>query len=716
MATLQKIRNRGPLLVIIVGLALFAFIAGDVLNSIQSAANESRQQIGEVYGEKISVHEFQNLVDEYSEVVKFTMGNASLNDAQMTQLRDQVWNTYVNGKLIAHEAGKLGLTVTDAEVQAVITEGTNPILMQTPFRNEQTGRFDANVLKKFLTDYEGMKANVTQLPAEYVEYYDNLHKFWMFIEKTIRQECLSQKYQALLAKSMMGNKVVNKAAFEERTNESDVLMAALPFSSVNDNDVKVEESDLKAKYEELKEQFKQQAESRDIKYIAVQVKASAADKAALDKEMAETAKALSAGGDIAKIVRESQSVIPYSPIPVSKNIFPTDIASQLDTIAVGQMRAPYYNASDNTMNIIKMLGKVSAPDSIQLRQIQVAGADMEAVKKTADSIMTALDNGAAFDSIAKKYNQTGEKVWITSRNYEGATLDADNLKLIQTITTMPANTTKKIEFTQGCIIAQVTDRRAMIDKYDVAVVKCPVEFSKETYAKAYNDFSHFVASNTTQHDIETHALKSGYNLQERKDMFSNEHYVGGVSNTREALRWIFSEDTEVGSVSPLYECGENDQMMVVILTGIHEKGYRTEEAMKEFLTQEVIKDKKAAMLKEKLANVKSVADVMKVKGAVNDTIKHITFATPAFVMKTGASEPVLSAVASKTAAGKFAGPFKGNAGVYTLQVLKKDKSAQKFNAKAEEERQESANMRAASRFVNELYEKADVVDNRYLFF
>ena len=122
------------------------------------------------------------------------------------------------------------------------------------------------------------------------------------------------------------------------------------------------------------------------------------------------------------------------------------------------------------------------------------------------------------------------------------------------------------------------------------------------------------------------------------------------------------------------------------------------------------------MLEEKLASVKSVADVMKIKGAVNDTIKHITFATPAFVMKTGASEPILSAVASKTAAGKFAGPFKGNAGVYTLQVLKKDKSAQKFDAKAEEERQEAANMRAASRFVNELYEKANVVDKRYLFF
>lgn len=716
MATLQKIRNRGPLLVIIVGLALFAFIAGDVMNSIQSAANESRQQVGEVYGKSISVHEFQDLVDEYAEVVKFTTGNNALNDAQLTQLRDQVWNNYVNNKLIAHEAEKLGLTVTDAEVQAVITEGTSPVLMQTPFRNEQTGRFDANVLKKFLTDYESMKANSSQMPAEYMEYYDNLYKFWMFIEKTLRQESLAQKYQTLLAKSMMGNKVANQAAFNERTQESDVLMAALPYSTVNDNDVKVEESDLKAKYEELKEQFKQTAESRDIKFIAVQVKASAADKAALDKEMAETAKALAAGGDIAKIVRESQSAIPYSPIPVSKNIFPADIASQLDTIAVGQMRAPYFNAGDNTMNIIKMINKVSAPDSIQLRQIQVAGADMEAVRKTADSIMTALRNGAAFDSIAKKYNQTGEKTWITSRNYEGATLDADNLKFIRTITNMPAHTTEKIEFAQGCIIAQVTDRRAMIDKYDVAVVKCPVEFSKETYAKAYNDFSHFVASNPTQKDIETHALKSGYNLQERKDLFSNEHYVGGVTNTREALRWIFNEDTEIGQVSPLYECGDNDQMLVVILTGIHEKGYRTQEAMKEYLTQEVVKDKKAAMLLEKLAGAKSVADVMKVKGAVSDTIKRITFATPAFVMKTGASEPMLSAVASKTAEGKFAGPFKGNAGVYTVQVMRKNPSAQKFDAKEEERRQESTHMRASGRFINELYEKADVVDNRYLFF
>ena len=133
MATLQKIRAKGPLLVIVIGLALFAFIAEEAMRSIQSASNESKQQVGEIYGERISVHEFQNLVDEYAEVVKFTSGNSALNDQQLIQLRDQVWNTYVNNKLIEHEAEELGLTVTDAEIQSIISEGNSPILMQTPF-------------------------------------------------------------------------------------------------------------------------------------------------------------------------------------------------------------------------------------------------------------------------------------------------------------------------------------------------------------------------------------------------------------------------------------------------------------------------------------------------------------------------------------------------------------------------------------------------------
>lgn len=716
MAALQKIRSKGPLLVIIIGLALFAFIAEEAMRSIQTASSESKQRVGEIYKEKLSVQDFQNMVDEYAEVVKFTNGMGSLNDEQMTQLRDQVWNTYVNNKLIEHEAELLGLTVTDAEVQSIINSGKSPLLMQTPFRNEKTGAFDVNVLKKFLTDYEGIKSQTTQMPAEYIEYYTKLYNLWTFIEKTIREETLISKYQTLLSKSLLSNKIVNQAAFNDRNNESNILLAALPYTLINDKDIKVDDADLKAKYEEMKESFKQIAETRDIKYIDVEVQASAADKAALDKEMQKAYNKLTLGGDFAKIVRESGSTISYSELPVSKNALPRDIANEIDSMSAGQTKAPYYFAGDNTMNTIKLISKVSAPDSIQFQQIQVSGADAAVVKHTADSIMTALNQGAPFDSIAKKYGQNADKTWMTSRQYEGATMDPENMNFIKTLNKISVNGVEKIDFTQGSIIVKVTDRRAMIDKYDIAVVKRPVEFSKETYTKAYNDFSHFIASNATLKDIEANALKNGYNLQSRNDLMNSEHYVGGIRSTQEAMRWIFNEDTDINSVSPMYECGENDHMLVVILTGVHQKGYRSMEDVKDILTKKVMEDKKAEMLKEKMANAKSIADVMKVNGAVSDTINHVSFSASTFVSKVGYSEPIISGAASKAENGKFISPLKGNGGVYAFQVLSKNKTAEKYDAKSEEMQQESMNMRAVSRFVNDLYEKANVKDNRYLFF
>ena len=508
MATLQKIRSKGPLLMIVVGLALFAFIAEEFFRSMQSASAESKQRVGEIYGESLSYQDFQAMVDEYTEVVKLTRGANSLDSEEMTQIRDQVWNTYVQNKLIEHEAEKLGLTVTDAEVQEIINKGQSQYLMQTPFRNEQTGAFDVNMLKKFLADYDNMKKNPSQMPADYIQYYESLFKMWQFIEKSIKQEALVNKYQSLLAHTVISNPVSAKMNFEGRVNESDVLLASVPFTTIADSTIKVEDADLKAKYEEMKENFKQISESRDFKYISVRVRASEKDKADLKKEMDEVSKQLVEGGNIAKIVREGGSLVNYSEIPVGKAALPGDIAMQLDTMTLNKVVGPYYNPGDQTYNVVKLMDRVSAPDSIQYRQIQIAGADEATNTKTADSIMTALNNGTPFDSIAKKYGQTGEKIWITSRNYEGATMGADDLKYIKAIRNGNVNELQNLKISQANIILQVTDRRAMDTKYDVAIVKCPVIFSNETYSKAYNDFSQFLAANPTLEAMEANAAKA----------------------------------------------------------------------------------------------------------------------------------------------------------------------------------------------------------------
>ena len=716
MAALGTIRKRGVILVCIISFGLFAFIAEEAFRSCDSAKNNERQQIGEVYGEKISVQDFQKLVDEYTEVIKMQQGQENLPEEQMNQVKDMVWNTYVQNQIIAQEASKLGLTVTDAELQDILKTGTNPMLQQTPFVNQQTGRFDASSLQKFLADYKAQKANPSANP-QMMEQYTKIFNYWSFIEKTLRQQTLAQKYQALLAHCFLSNPVEAKMAFKEENEESQIQLAAFPYSDVQDDKVKVEESDLKAKYDEMKARFKQPVESRDIKFIDIQVEASKADRAALNKEFAEYHTQLAAAADPAELVRKSASTVAYLGIPVSKEALPSDIASAIDSMAVGATSAVKVNASDNTLNIVKLMSKQQLPDSIQYRVIQVAAASQAEAKTKADSIHSALAAGADFEALAKKYGQTGEKAWMTTKQYEYAqTMDKDNKAFINTLNTASVNAYNELQLGQGYVILQVCDRKAMVTKYVAAVIKKEIQFSNDTYRTAYNKFSSYVSANPKSEDLLKNATKNGYRVQNLNDMTTATHYVANIHSTRDALKWIF--ESKEGEVSPMYECGDNNHLLVVVLDKIHRIGYRdlSDPQVKEMVKAEVIKDKKAELIMAKVAGVKSIA-AAKAKGAKIATVNQITFAAPTFISATGASEPAVSGAVSATKKGAFvANAVKGNAGVYLFQVTGKTNRPVKFDEKAYEQKCRQKAMQYAGNFMNELYMKAHVVDNRYLFF
>ena len=716
MAALGTIRKRGVILVCIISFGLFAFIAEEAFRSCDSAKNNERQQIGEVFGEKISVQEFQKLVDEYTEVIKMQQGQDNLPEEQMNQVKDMVWNSYIQNKIVAHEAEKLGLTVTDAELQDILKTGTNPMLAQTPFVNQQTGRFDVSALQKFLADYKAQKANPSA-NAQMMDQYTKIYNYWSFIEKTLRQQTLAQKYQSLLAHCFLSNPVEAKMAFKEENEESKIQLAAFPYSDIQDDKVKVVESDLKAKYDEMKARFKQPVESRDIKFVDIQVEASQADRAALNKEFAGYHTQLAAAADPTEVVRKSASTVAYLGIPVGKDAFPSDIAATLDSMAVGATTAVKANKADNTLNIVKLVNKQQLPDSIQYRVIQVAAASVAEAKTKADSIQGAISGGADFEAIAKKYGQTGEKAWMTTRQYEFAqSMDKDNKAFINALNTQVVNATSQLQLGQGYVILQVCDRKAMIEKYTAAVIKKNIDFSQDTYRTAYNKFSSFVSANQTADEIVKNAAKSGYKVQDLKDITTATHYVANIHSTREALKWIF--EAKEGSVSPMYECGNNDHLLVVVLDKINRIGFRglDDPQVKEMVKAEVIKDKKAEMIEAKLNGVKNIA-AAKSKGAKVSEVNQITFAAPVFVASAGASEPALSGAVSATKKGAFsAHPVKGNAGVYLFLVTNKSNRPVKFNEKAQEQKCRQKSMQYAGNFMNELYLNANVVDNRYLFF
>ncbi len=713
MAALGTIRKRGVTLVIIIGLGLFAFIAEEMFRSCEATSNEQRLQVGEVLGKKVSVQDFQNLLEEYQEVIKMTQGRDNLTENELNQVKDQVWNTYVQNTIIESEAEKVGLTVTKEEMQSVLRAGTNPMLLQTPFVNQQTGRFDASQLTKFLDDYKKVESGQD---AQMAEQYRTIYKYWQFIEKSLRQQLLAMKYQNLLAGCLLSNPVSAKMAYEGQTEESDILLASMAYSSVNDNDVKVSDADITAKYEEQKEMFKQTVESRDIKYVDFKVLPSAADRKALQATMADAEKKLKEGANPADVVRKAQSQVAYLGLPVTRNAFPRDIATKIDSMAVGETTSAFETKLDNTLNVVKLISKTQMPDSIEFRQIQIAGASLEAARKTADSVYNALQAGAPFDSIAKKYNQQGTSQWLTSAMYEKSqTVDADSKLYLETLNTLGVNEIKNIEFTQGNVIVQVVSRKAMVDKYVAAVVKHTIDFSKDTYSAAYNKFSQFVSANQTIDAMEKNAAKFGYTVRERKDLFNSEHNVAGIASTDEAMKWIF--DAKEGGVSPLYECGANDHLLVVAMTKVHPVGYRSMEDVKDIVKAEVVRDKKYDVLKGKFAGANNIASA-KSKGARIDTVRQITFSAPVFVQATGASEPALSGAVAATKKGTFCPQVvKGNAGAYMFQVVdKKQRQGSKYDEAMMETQLRQQALQAASRFMDELYMKAEVVDNRYMFF
>ena len=715
MAALGKIRSKGGILVGAIGIALFAFLAGDAARSCDGIKGEARQQIGEILGKKISVQDYQKLIDEYQSAIKFTMQRDNLTDQELNQVKDQVWQQLVSNRVIEADAEKVGLTVTENEVQNVLNEGTNPMLAQTPFVNQQTGRFDVNALKQFFDSYN--KAKAAKSPQ--LEQMQAVYDYWLFVEKNLRTQLLGQKYQALLASCVLSNKAEAMMAFKDNNEESQIQLASLAYSTVKDADVKVTDEDLKAKYEELKPAFRQNIETRDIKFVDFQIKASAADRSQVVKEMNEFQKQLATAEDPTAVVSKSGSEIPYLGLPVSSKAYQQypDIASKIDSLSVGTTGV-IENAQDNTLNIIRVLSKAQLADSIQFRQINIAAATIDEARAKADSIQKALAGGADFDALAKRYGQTGEKVWFTGQQYEMApSMNQDNRTFVNALLNGEVNATQNLALAQGNIILQVLDKKAYTTKTTAAIIKKLVDFSKATRSDAYNKFSEFVAKNTTATDLEKNASKSGYQVQSLNDLSTAEHYIAGIRGTRDALKWLF--EAKQGQVSPLYECGDNDHLLVIALTGIHPQGYRSwdDAQVKEILKREVIKDKKAEKLMAKLKGVNSIA-AAQAKGAKVSSVNQITFAAPAFVQATGSVEPALSGAVAGTAAGKFSkAPVKGNAGVYVFQVLKKAmREGSKYNETLTMQQAAQMNMQLVGNFMQDLILKAKVVDNRYLFF
>lgn len=712
MATLQKIRSTGPLLVGVIALALFAFIAGDALKVFQP---RQPQDVGEVDDTTLSIREYQQLVDEYSDIQKM-MSGGSLSEMESNQVKDMVWNSFVSNQLISNEAEKLGLVVTVDELNSILDQGSSRMLgLASMFVNQQTGMFDKDQLFMFLDEYARLEQAGGNIDPNYAAQLHQVHAIWTFVEKSIIQERLAQKYTSLVSSGMISNKVEAESSFEGRTIQSDLLAALVPFRSIDESSVELSNADLENYYKENIERFKQENESRIIKYIDVKVNPSAQDVQDLQEEVTEYADLLEDNeADYESIINgTSGSMLPYNNGYFSLELYPEDVVARVKTLQVGEVSTVYTNSQDATINAVKVVDKKNLPDSIQFRMLQVYLPDAEAMESKTDSIITALRNGADFASISEEENQPAEAFWLSEKTITSN----EQFIFYNELLDMKKNEIKKVPFQGGNIILQQLNSKNFGEKYKLAVIKREMEISSETATKAYNEFSQFVAENGTIESMVNNAEDAGYQVVEY-ELYSAMHNIANIGSTKEALRWAF--DAKKDELSTIYECGaDNDHLLVLGVTEIIPEGYTPMHRVMDQVRAGALNKKKAAYIENQFANANpsTIEEAAQVEYAVLDTIKHVNFASPAFVAKTGTSETVISGYAAGAKENALSKPITGNQSVMMLSVIKRQKSDEELDIEAEKAKVMNENRYySGNTILLDLANKAIIKDYRYLYF
>ena len=704
MATLEKIRSKGVLLVVVVGLALLAFIVGDFLNSGSSYFNQSREIVAEIAGEDINIKEYTAAIDQMTEVYKIETGKSELGEEIMTQLRASVWENMVNEKMMNAEAKKLGLTVSAEELSdRLIGNNIHQLITQRRAFAGQDGQFNRPQLVQFLNSLEETPAN-----EEMKQQIAKLKSYWMFWEKTVKNSILQDKYNTLISKAVTANSLEAKMSFEDRKASVDVAYVVQPYYAIPDSAVKVNNSDIKERYNKEKEQFKQEANCA-VNYVVFDIKPLPEDFKTASDWINGLSEEFKTTADVVGLVNSNSDVM-YDGRNYSENTVPLNLKAFAFGGKTGDNMGPVFENNTYTMARIMESG-IMQSDSVKLRHIFLVEKD--AAK--ADSIVAAIAKGDDFAALAKKYSavqQTaangGEIGWLQ----EGVA--GVEKEITATAFSKPVNEVFTIKNAQGVQIMQVTAKTPARRKVKLAILERKVVPSSKSYSKIYNDAKEF-AADLTAAKFESKAKEKGYVIRPAADILQTADKIADIPQSRQIVRWVFK--SEKGDVSDVFDCGS--QFVVATTSEVNEKGYRSIEKVTDQLKAEIIKDKKAElMIKNIAAQLAKNPSLEALAASMNDSVKvaaGVNFG--AYQFGVAGFEPTVIGKSTVVELNKVSAPIKGNAGVYVIRTSNKQINPQPFDAKMELMQLNSRmSYSLPYAIVQDMKDKAEIVDNRMNFY
>ena len=700
MATLEKIRSKSGLLLAVIGIAMLAFILGDLLKSTNSGvANDGN--VGQVLGEDVSIQSFQQKVDEGIENWKSQNQQAVLDQTTLAQIRDQIWEQYVRELVMKNQFEELGVAVSDDEwMERISGINVHPEISKIPtFQDPATGQFDRTKVLGYLKQIDQDETG-------------DARKRWVGFQKYLIDLIKTSKYNSLVGKAMFTTIEEAKMEFHSNTDTATFSYVVIPFTSINDADVKPTDDELESYYSIHKAEYEQEA-SKDVDFVVYTVVPSVEDDAITKEEITKLVVDFEASDDYELMARRNSdntnSRFTYNTQdelqdPNWKDLFNT---------TKGTVIGPYLT-NPGVYRIAKLAEVAFRSDSVQARHILIKPTQtmsLDSVNTKMTALKLAIESGADFGMLAQQNSEDqgsaikgGDLGWFQ----EGVMVDEFN----EVCFTSKIGDLSLVTTQFGVHLIQVTKTSKSVKKAKIAYIDRTVEPSTETVNAYYSQAAQFAAK-ILNDGVSFDTLIVTDNLAKRSDkkVTANKPTISGLSNSRELVRWMYTT-AKVGSISEVFQF--DNSYVVASLTKEYVKGVPELEDIKEQITALVIKEKKALKISKSiktsdLASMASANDTSVVSG------QKTTFAN--LNLEGIGYEPELVGGIFANKVGAVSSPITGRNGVYVVQVTAIDKATSQADFGVQKlNMQTQASSYANNASYNALKKAADVQDNRVDFY
>jgi peptidyl-prolyl cis-trans isomerase D len=649
MSVIQKIRDKYAVtIVVVICVAIVSFLLQDAFFGRNSMSQRSTT-VGKVNGQELEYADYQQRITNEEQSIRQQSPNG--NTDQIRQYaQERAWNIFLNEQIMSAQFDKLGVQVTEAEkVDQFFGKTPNPIVVQY-FTNPQTGQFDPALVKQAYSNVSQDKTGrMRQMVAQ--------------LEEAVAKTQQQQKYQTLVKQGIYFPKWLAEQQIKDNSETATLSYVNVPYASIADSTIKVTDAELNKFIQDHKELFKVE-ESRKVEYVSFDALPSATDTAAAMKLMGELRAELDSTKDIAGFInRNSELKFFDGYVPKSSSMVPHK--DSVVDLPIGRIYGPYFDG--NTIAYAKMLDRKTLPDSAKIRFVLIStqqGLSDSIAKRRIDSVENAVRGGADFAAMVAQYSDD-ESTRANGGEFEMTPTTSFPVKEVKDFALEGGKGQSKVMKTPyGYFLVQVMEQKNFGPAVKVAYLAKTVDASKETDGKAYAAATEFAGKNKTQTAFDKSIQQEGLNKRIADNIRPVDFVIPGVGQSRELIRWAY--EAKKGDVSNVFTF--ENKYVVAVLTSIRQEGVAPLDDVRQQVTAEVRKNKKAAQIMAKLQTPATLEDAAKVS---NEPVLHaegVSFATP-FIATMGFEPRVVGASFNKNwGTTKVSAPIEGNGGVYVIKV------------------------------------------------